>query len=227
MPPIQHPFDLSRVSPEHHHREDYIGGLVATATMAPSGIPVVTGIRCRRRPNRKPCAGRLMVCRQDVPAKILWECPDCGDGGSVLGWRGAYWDFTEFASHDEDLADEMRQVELSYHAFDGLRRFVPSRRELQSVLYRGWVQTTRVVIEAPIDHLEIMAAWLSREVEVQQNGRRRRQLNHLAATFERAVACLEPFPAYELEPARRPRPPIKTRQVRNRKASSDTGPVIK
>lgn len=159
-----------------------------------------------------------MVCRQDVPAKVLWECPDCHDSGTITGWRGTYWDFAEFAAGD-DLEDaDLRPLDFSFYAFDTLRRVVPARRDLQAIVYRGWVDRDRVVIEAPLEDVETMACWMEGEVEARQ-GRRRTQMDRLCSIFERALGCIEPFPEYELEPQ-----PPKPRTPR-KKATPKRGPV--
>ena len=36
-----------------------------------------TALRCRRRPGRKPCKGRIEVLRRDIPPEVEWRCPSC------------------------------------------------------------------------------------------------------------------------------------------------------
>lgn len=224
IPP--HVLDLSLFSASKLRAQTYHGPLVATASMAPSGVPVVSGIRCRRRPGHVPCTGRVMVCRQDVPAKVLWECPDCHDGGTITGWRGTHWDFSEFVANDETEGADLRPLDFSFYAFDFLRRVVPERRELQATVYRGWVDRDRVVVEAPLEDIETMADWMEGEVEA-LSGRRRTQLDRLCSIFERALGCIEPFPEYELEP--QPPKPRKSKKKPARKgiqkAASKRGPI--
>jgi hypothetical protein len=38
---------------------------------------------CRRRPGRRRCSGWLRIARQEIPARIPWECNRCADAGVV------------------------------------------------------------------------------------------------------------------------------------------------
>jgi hypothetical protein len=51
-----------------------------------------TPVACRRRPGRKPCAGKIRVDFRDPDFAILWECPLCKDGGVIAGWKETQWD---------------------------------------------------------------------------------------------------------------------------------------
>jgi len=46
-----------------------------------------TGVRCRRRPGRKPCPGEIQAVWEDTGAGpgVTWECPSCGDNGYISG----------------------------------------------------------------------------------------------------------------------------------------------
>jgi len=52
-------------------------------------------VRCRRRPNRKRCPGEIDSTLDTENRAILWVCPICGDNGSIQGWEGTLWDFSE------------------------------------------------------------------------------------------------------------------------------------
>ena len=51
-----------------------------------------SAVRCRRRPNRKPCPGVIQAVVEVRREEILWECPVCGDNGVLSGWAGTKWD---------------------------------------------------------------------------------------------------------------------------------------
>ena len=62
------------------------------ATCAPvRGEAYQTIVRCRRRPNRRPCPGHVRVLLTDLPERLEFWCGHCGDRGSVAGWRRAAW----------------------------------------------------------------------------------------------------------------------------------------
>ena len=70
----------------------YLGRIVATAQAYPAGPVIPSAIRCRRRPNHRPCPGFLDIVRLDIPREIRWECPECGDQGVIRDWQGTPWD---------------------------------------------------------------------------------------------------------------------------------------
>lgn len=69
----------------------YWCSIVQHATSSPlRGGPMVTELRCRRRPGRKPCPGHIVVAIWSAPSYIEWTCSHCGDN-----WRGSQWDQSE------------------------------------------------------------------------------------------------------------------------------------
>lgn len=96
----------------------YLGRIAAAATSTHAGRTIESAIRCRRRPDHQPCAGFLLVRRQELPAEIQWGCPSCQDRGIIRNWRGTPWDASRPARLDEEeievvLADE------SYRLIEG------------------------------------------------------------------------------------------------------------
>lgn len=70
---------------------DYFGAIViAMSDLLPETM-VRTHVRCRRRPGRRPCAGRLEAVI-DAESRIRWQCPACGDNGVLSGWQRTPWD---------------------------------------------------------------------------------------------------------------------------------------
>jgi hypothetical protein len=49
-------------------------------------------IRCRRKPNRKPCPGKINAGFQLGTSSIVWQCPECGDRGVLCNWQNTEWD---------------------------------------------------------------------------------------------------------------------------------------
>lgn len=49
------------------------------------------GIRCRRRPGRRPCTGVLESEMQPRGNELSWWCPVCGDNGRISNWVGTRW----------------------------------------------------------------------------------------------------------------------------------------
>jgi hypothetical protein len=75
---------------------DYFGSIIEAVTSRDEKKAVkITGIRCRRRPGRQRCEGRIIAgIAEESPEVIRWECPICSDRGFISGWHGSMWDKT-------------------------------------------------------------------------------------------------------------------------------------
>lgn len=76
---------------------DYLTKIVVAATISieiQSGTAVV---HCRKRPNRRPCAGEIETDIDPETQQIIWWCPVCGEEGSINHWKGSLWDCTNIA----------------------------------------------------------------------------------------------------------------------------------
>lgn len=72
---------------------EHFAAIVAAATSAPRQAAAGSSVRCRRRPGRKPCSGRLRAAiTLDPGMEIVWDCPRCGDNGVISNWHGTLWD---------------------------------------------------------------------------------------------------------------------------------------
>ncbi len=54
---------------------------------------VDTGVKCRKRPRRKPCPGEIIAFIDEQQA-ISWSCPVCEDNGVISGWTETIWDWS-------------------------------------------------------------------------------------------------------------------------------------
>jgi hypothetical protein len=72
----------------------YLHRAVRAATATGATGPRPTALPCRRRPGRAPCPGRLVVEVHDVPSRVAWQCPACGEAGLVDGWQGSVYDLS-------------------------------------------------------------------------------------------------------------------------------------
>lgn len=72
---------------------EYFASIIAaTLRNAPplAGGPI--GVRCRRRPGRRPCAGWIQAELLTEGNELYWQCPVCGDKGRIANWKGTRWD---------------------------------------------------------------------------------------------------------------------------------------
>lgn len=71
---------------------DFICSLVKSVTSHFFEALVPTGVRCRRRPKRKPCKGEVFAFLNEEIGAIQWNCFICGDNGFIYDWENTKWD---------------------------------------------------------------------------------------------------------------------------------------
>lgn len=70
----------------------FAGEVVSIASLLAPAEPHQSSLSCRRRPQRRPCPGRLVLTRIEHDDDIRWECPACGDCGIITHWHESRWD---------------------------------------------------------------------------------------------------------------------------------------
>ena len=71
---------------------EFICSLVKSVTSHRFEALVPTGVRCRRRPKRKPCTGEVFAFLNEDTGAIQWNCFKCGDNGFIYDWENTKWD---------------------------------------------------------------------------------------------------------------------------------------
>lgn len=71
---------------------EYLCSIVKAATSYALEISLPTGIRCRRRPKRKPCQGEIYAFLDKKNDSIEWFCSRCDDNGIITAWENTKWD---------------------------------------------------------------------------------------------------------------------------------------
>ncbi len=159
-----------------------IEAAIECASVRPAGNWFDTAIRCRARPNHKPCDGHIVV--QRLPDKVMWLCPDCQDAGSIHEWEGSDHDLSEFVGDDArepriELLLSPREFELLWFIHD-LRLACP--RLLAACTYRKG----RVVMTGSKQELAWLLEIIGR-METPARGEKRRILDgvveYVAATL--------------------------------------------
>lgn len=113
----------TELPPRVRRLRTFFGGIARAASVRESGDWAATALRCRRRPGRKPCPGRLEVFRRDLPAEVEWGCPDCGDGGLLSGWRGTPFDLSgpRTEASGDPVGARLVEVRLGQKEYELLR----------------------------------------------------------------------------------------------------------
>ena len=97
--------------------------IVGRALLAPEGAVAPTGVKCRRRPGRRPCPGVIdAVWEYEDGQNVTWECPECGDNGHISGIPDILWDEQEdilidFADEPTDDSGESAQPMIAQTEF--------------------------------------------------------------------------------------------------------------
>ena len=76
---------------------DYLTKIVVAETASLKTQSETMVVRCRRRPNRKPCTGVIQTDIDPETNQIIWWCPVCEEQGSISHWQGSLWDCTNNA----------------------------------------------------------------------------------------------------------------------------------
>jgi hypothetical protein len=70
----------------------YLGDIVTVASVATGDVCCDSGLRCKRRPGRRPCPGTILFVRVTRPSRIEWSCPSCRESGTITNWERTPWD---------------------------------------------------------------------------------------------------------------------------------------
>jgi hypothetical protein len=76
---------------------EYLGRIVAAVSGAEPDKSL--GVRCRRRPGRRPCPGEVEGYVVPETNAITWWCLMCGDNGLISNWEKTVWDLREADEH--------------------------------------------------------------------------------------------------------------------------------
>ena len=89
---------IGNMPPAARKLADFFGAIVASITPEPWGTPADTHLHCRRRPQRRPCAGTIAAWVDPDNLQIEWECSNCGDNGVIHHWQATPWDCSHVRS---------------------------------------------------------------------------------------------------------------------------------
>ena len=127
------------------------GSFVRPQSFRERGVQV-TALPCRRRPGRVPCPGRVHVERQDLPSRILWQCPACDEAGVIDGWQGSVDDLSALSESSE--GGHRVQVVIPEKAYQLLLDEIPLGQGCERLLYRARSHLEGVEISGNEDDFE-------------------------------------------------------------------------
>lgn len=166
----------------------HLGSIVRAATSAPAGTSWVSALPCRRRPERRPCPGRIALRRLDVPARIEWRCTICGDDGVISGWEGSCFDLR--APGISAASSGTAEIVVSDEVLAALRDLLLVDSECERLVYGARVSESSLVLAADQAALEELADFVAAEANHEANRRRQQRLDHAFEVLSDALRAM-------------------------------------
>ncbi len=161
---------------------EFFGKVVAAASLHPQGEVVPSALRCRRRPERKPCPGNLLIAHRD-DGVIEWQCPLCGDNGFIHNWEGTYWDRRKYAV--SDLASEdIIEFAITEDELKELMKPMILSDESEAILYSAVLIEEEVELRASLGAFEEFMGEIAFEANHTDNCRTEVILDRICARIE-------------------------------------------
>lgn len=179
------------LTPQARRLTEFLGAIARAASVRESGNPSATAVRCRRRPGRKPCKGRIEALRRDIPPEVEWRCPVCEDAGVISGWRGTYWDLSGAPSEPAGDPEGERVVEigLSHKEYELLRDrvelFDPDSERI--VAGARPAKVDRVVMSGRLDDWDFLLGEIAFEANHTDDRRLQRRLDTVTDRVDSAI----------------------------------------
>lgn len=85
---LEHFLDESSVPPPAERLARQLCGIVAWVTRLPCSEFDSTNLLCQN----ERCSGVIEALLQAQEVTIQWQCPECGDKGTITGWQHTVWD---------------------------------------------------------------------------------------------------------------------------------------
>lgn len=152
----------------------YLGRIVQAATAGVTrGTEQATVVRCRRRPGRRACAGRIAVQLTDVPSRIRWWCTVCEDRGVISNWRHTPWDLSVL--HGASLRDVIC-VPLPDEIHEVLDEEEWEEAALVRLIKGARVDLEEVRVQGPVECVAQLRDQVAERIDAMRRPTRRRQL---------------------------------------------------
>lgn len=134
---LRHFMELTDTTPAPARRlAERLASIVRAATSRPAGQAWLSALSCNRRPQRRPCPGRIEVRRTDLlPGSIRWRCSNCGDDGLIGGSERSPFDLRPAGAVEPSKVSVSVSSYVSCHTkkatavVEGWRRAHPCRRD--------------------------------------------------------------------------------------------------
>ena len=163
----------------------YLGTIVSTASITPVNIWIDAAIRCRRRPNHRPCAGHIRLRRTGLSSPVEWGCTWCDESGAISNWKGSFWDLSICEIQDEVSDNQQRfEIVLTQEELIALRQNLTFDLDSELVLARAQTIAKGCLIRATAAELDNLVEYIIEVAGYEKNKRQKRLLNQARDRIE-------------------------------------------
>ncbi|MGH9071425.1 MAG: hypothetical protein ACRDX8_09760 [Acidimicrobiales bacterium] len=183
---LRHYLDMPEGVPGPARRmAELLGSIVKAATAGAVGAPWTTALTCGRRPDHRPCPGRMMVRRAGPQGPINWACSDCGDEGIISGWEDSYADLRPRGL--TSVSAWARGVAVSDEVIATLRVLTLLDPDCERLVFSARAVDGGAVLVADADALEELVGFVAAEANHESNRRRRQRMEQAFAVLSEAL----------------------------------------
>src|SRR5690625_4779583 len=162
----------------------HILDIVRAATAGDAGEPWRSALRCRRRPARRACPGRMMITRTTADAPIHWSCDSCGDAGTGVSWADSLYDLRR---RRLQAAGDSRVIALSDKTAAALRELQLLDPYCERLVFSIRAGDSGALLVASPEELDDLINAVAAEANHEPGASRRRRLDAAFNVLDRAA----------------------------------------
>lgn len=168
----------------------YFGLVVEAGSIMKRGEGRYIPMRCSNPVRRKTCASQLIAARPE-DGTVEWECPGCGERGSVSNWSGTSFDLGSV--RPVRMVEESRDVVVPLDELDAMRRICVTSPGLRRLLVEAiGIGDDYLFFPASQDELVQLREYAQVGAE-EAKGEDRRLLDRFAARMDAFITMLPEF----------------------------------
>jgi hypothetical protein len=169
---------------------EYLGHVIKAATVT-AEVEFPSAIPCRKRVNRRLCAGFVKIRRQDLPEPyIFWHCSVCDDGGRIANWRDCPYDQSQFApdaSSEGDEPNPLVEVTISREEMSALLSGGLYDPESDRIIYSARPVKTGIRLHGRYGDMETFEGYVAADANHEESPKRQRVMDDVHEKIERAL----------------------------------------